>query len=96
MPYYNFTCPKCGHKMEIKLAISDRDSDQECPECKHVLKRDIEAVSIHGLSKNPLFESNDQWSKNELADALKEHDKYRREEDKINSDLYKAGEFVTD
>lgn len=33
MPFYEYSCPKCGTKFDLMRAIADRDRPAACPEC---------------------------------------------------------------
>jgi putative FmdB family regulatory protein len=33
MPIYLYHCRECGHRFELLRAMSEKDSDVECPEC---------------------------------------------------------------
>jgi putative FmdB family regulatory protein len=33
MPVYEYECPKCGEKFELRRNIADKDSDISCPKC---------------------------------------------------------------
>jgi putative FmdB family regulatory protein len=33
MPLYEYECPKCGRKFELRRGMQDNDADIECPAC---------------------------------------------------------------
>ncbi len=46
MPLYEYECPKCGQKLELRRSMADSDFDIKCPECgKGILKRIISLFS---------------------------------------------------
>ncbi len=46
MPVYEYECPECGRKFELRRSMSDSDSDIKCPECgKGILKRVLSLFS---------------------------------------------------
>lgn len=45
MPYYDYECPACGCKFEVKLGIHG-NSLVRCPKCRAEAKRLMSAVSF--------------------------------------------------
>ena len=46
MPLYEYECPQCGKKFELRLSMADSDFDIKCPECgKGILKRIVSLFS---------------------------------------------------
>jgi len=46
MPLYEYECPECGQKLELRRSISDSERDIKCPECgKGILKRILSLFS---------------------------------------------------
>jgi putative FmdB family regulatory protein len=46
MPLYEYECPECRRKLELRRSIADSDRDIECPECrKGILKRVLSLFS---------------------------------------------------
>ena len=39
MPIYEYCCPKCNHKFELLLSLSQADEDILCPKCQCSTKR---------------------------------------------------------
>jgi len=39
MPLYEFKCDKCGFQGELKLPMSEFDSEFECARCDGIMKR---------------------------------------------------------
>jgi len=33
MPIYEYECPSCGERFELRRSINDSDSEIRCPEC---------------------------------------------------------------
>ena len=33
MPIYEYNCPGCGERFELRRRIADNDSDIRCPKC---------------------------------------------------------------
>lgn len=33
MPFYEYSCTKCGVKFDLMRSIADRDKPADCPEC---------------------------------------------------------------
>lgn len=33
MPVYEYECPACGDKFELRQGMNDSDSDKKCPRC---------------------------------------------------------------
>jgi putative FmdB family regulatory protein len=53
MPFYEYTCPKCGTRFELMRAMSQRDEPAACPECgAKKAKRELAsfATSVRGGS----------------------------------------------
>lgn len=39
MPIYEFSCPECGHKFELKFNIKDIVDLTRCPKCEKFARR---------------------------------------------------------
>ncbi len=52
MPTYQYACPNCGNRFEIRQSFHD-DPLTECPQCHGVIHRVISPVSI--IFKGPGF-----------------------------------------
>jgi len=55
MPTYEYVCPKCNLKFELKRPISEAGQDAACPHCHSSAKRVFSTLSIvvkdgYGLS----------------------------------------------
>ncbi len=47
MPFYEYTCTDCGHKMEVLQKMSDQPLEQ-CPACgQNTLKKLVSASAFH-------------------------------------------------
>ncbi|MDY6893618.1 MAG: zinc ribbon domain-containing protein [Chloroflexota bacterium] len=33
MPIYEYECPKCGNRFELRRSMSDSDDEVKCPSC---------------------------------------------------------------
>ena len=94
MPAYEFYCPKCGKEKELFLKINERDDPHYC-ECREYLVRRVAAPSIP-TKTNAKTKDVDDFTKNELSDALKENDGHRKNEDNRIEAQIKSGEFVSE
>lgn len=48
MPIYEYTCNACDKDFDKRVSVSERDEDQECPECgKADTKRLVSAVNFN-------------------------------------------------
>jgi putative FmdB family regulatory protein len=46
MPLYEYECPECRRKLELRRSISEAERDIKCPECgKGILKRVLSLFS---------------------------------------------------
>lgn len=53
MPIYEYECPECGEKFELRRSMADCDDDIECPEChKGILKRVLSLFSAASSDKS--------------------------------------------
>lgn len=50
MPVYEYECPKCGAKFEVRRGLSDSDSDLKCPKCG--AKRPIKVFSTFATNQS--------------------------------------------
>ncbi len=85
---YDYTCPNpsCGWKDELFAAVEGRHR-QKCPQCGTIL-----SLSVHA----PLFKlAGGGWARDGYHDdqkeALKENDRLRLKQDKVDVDLRKNG-----
>lgn len=47
MPNYHYVCPSCGTEEDVLKKIEDIDTSEECPRCRKLMHREIEAPAIH-------------------------------------------------
>jgi len=53
MPLYEYECPECGRKLELRRSMTDSDRPTRCPECKKgVLKRVLSLFSSSSSAGN--------------------------------------------
>ena len=46
MPLYEYECPECGCRLELRRSMADSDRPDKCPQCgKGVLKRVLSLFS---------------------------------------------------
>lgn len=50
MPIYEYKCPQCGEKFELRRSIADSDSDTKCPRCGSVEARRVLSLFATGSS----------------------------------------------
>jgi len=50
MPIYEYECPACGAKFELRRGINESDSEIKCPKCEAPGSRRIVSVSSMGSS----------------------------------------------
>lgn len=48
MPIYEYECPKCGHKFELRRSIAESDEEARCPRCGE--ERAKRAISVFGIA----------------------------------------------
>lgn len=78
MPIYQYHCPKCNLKFELKQSFSD-ESMVACPKCQNGAKRLFSPVPV--IFKGPGFYSTDNRKGNpESASTVSKVDK---KEDKV-------------
>ena len=46
-PVYEYECPSCGSKFEVKQDISGRVTEVKCGKCKKVARKRIFVVNHH-------------------------------------------------
>ena len=46
MPIYEYVCPKCNIKFELKRPLSESGEDAPCPQCHSSAKRVFSTLSI--------------------------------------------------
>lgn len=51
MPIYEFKCVKCGHEDHFILNIKDRNTVQECTECKAEMERKVSIPLLMGFNE---------------------------------------------
>jgi len=51
VPVYEYECPGCGCKFEIRQDISGRVSEVKCGKCQKVVKRRISVVNHKKTTK---------------------------------------------
>jgi putative FmdB family regulatory protein len=53
MPLYEYECPECGRKLELRRSIAESERDVKCPECgKGILKRVLSLFSTSVSDKS--------------------------------------------
>ncbi len=50
MPIYEYECPACGARFELRLGINDSDNEKKCPKCEAPGPRRILSVFSTGSS----------------------------------------------
>ena len=45
MPIYEYLCPKCGHKFEVKQNFTDNEI-VKCPECNTMAEKQMSSFSF--------------------------------------------------
>ena len=50
MPIYEYECPACGEKFELRRGINDSDSEIKCPRCGAANPRRVFSVFSTGSS----------------------------------------------
>ena len=48
MPIYEYECPKCGERFELRSSMSDSDNEIKCPKCG--TKRPKRILSLFGTN----------------------------------------------
>jgi putative FmdB family regulatory protein len=51
MPIYEYECPACGAKFELRQDMNDSDNEKTCPKCKEPGSRRILSLSYTGSSQ---------------------------------------------
>ena len=51
MPIYEYVCPKCNIKFELKRPFSESGEDAPCPQCHNSAKRVFSTSSISSVSE---------------------------------------------
>jgi putative FmdB family regulatory protein len=80
MPIYQFLCPTCNHKFELKRGFHD-DCKVSCPKCNNGAKKLFIPVPI--IFKGSGFYVTDSSKKSDVQDSPKET-KIEKEETKTN------------
>ena len=53
MPLYEYECPECRRKLELRRSIAEGERDVKCPECgKGILKRVLSLFSTSSSDRN--------------------------------------------
>lgn len=53
---YGFECPKCGHKEDINMRITEYTAEGHmCPKCNTEMGRDISTMSCMSIDKTGDF-----------------------------------------
>jgi putative FmdB family regulatory protein len=53
MPLYEYECPECGRKLEMRRSMTEADQEVRCPECrKGILKRVLSIFSTASPGEN--------------------------------------------
>ena len=53
MPLYEYECPECRRKLELRRSIADVEREIKCPECgRGILKRVLSLFSTSTSDKN--------------------------------------------
>lgn len=50
MPIYEYECPKCSEKFELRRSITDKDSEIKCPKCGVLNPRRVLSIFSTGPS----------------------------------------------
>ncbi|MFC1914231.1 zinc ribbon domain-containing protein [Chloroflexota bacterium] len=50
MPIYEYECPTCGNKFELRRSMTDTDNEVKCPRCGAENSRRIFSMFITGSS----------------------------------------------
>ena len=69
MPIYQYLCPSCNHKFELRQSFND-ECHASCPKCKNGAKRIFVPVPI--IFKGSGFYVTDSSKKSEVHDSPKE------------------------
>ena len=69
MPIYQYLCPSCNHKFELRQKFND-NSHVHCPKCKNGAKRLFVPVPI--IFKGSGFYVTDSAKKTDIQDTPKE------------------------
>jgi putative FmdB family regulatory protein len=48
MPIYEYECPKCGQKFELRCNIAESEKEAKCPRCGEEHAR--RAISVFGIA----------------------------------------------
>jgi putative FmdB family regulatory protein len=51
MPIYEYECPKCGKRFELRRSISDDDGNIKCPNCGAEKPQRVISVFMTGSNK---------------------------------------------
>ncbi len=60
MPFYEYSCARCGERFELMRSLSDRDAPASCPSCGgSEIRRELPRVNAsvsgsHGFSDRSL------------------------------------------
>ena len=96
MPVYQYKCPKCNHKFELKQGFHDECSGS-CPKCDTGAKRLFIPVPV--IFKGSGFYVTDSAKKSEIQDTPKETKDTKTEtkaEKKVEPTATKTSAPVTD
>ena len=53
MPLYEYECPECGRKLELRRGMAEAEQEVRCPECrKGILKRILSIFSTASSGEN--------------------------------------------
>ncbi|HEY92794.1 MAG TPA: zinc ribbon domain-containing protein [Dehalococcoidia bacterium] len=51
MPIYEYVCPKCNLKFELRCSFSESSEEAPCPNCQSSAKRVFSAFGISSVSE---------------------------------------------
>jgi putative FmdB family regulatory protein len=57
MPIYEYKCPNCGDKFELRRGINDSDSEIKCPRCGAANPRRVISMFSRGSSSGACLPS---------------------------------------
>ena len=78
MPIYQYVCPSCNYKFELRQGFNDK-CKASCPKCNNGARRLFIAVPI--IFKGPGFYVTDSAKKSEIQDSPKETKKEEKKEE---------------
>jgi len=80
MPIYQYLCPTCNHKFELKRSFHD-DCEVSCPKCNNGAKKLFIPVPI--IFKGSGFYVTDSSKKSDVQDSPKETKAEKKDDSKV-------------